>query len=31
MFLFLVEAVTLGAFGLFFAIDLAPALPSLLR
>lgn len=30
VFLFLVEAVTLGAFGLFFAIDLAPALPSLL-
>jgi heme exporter protein B len=30
VFLFLVEAVTLAAFGLFFAIDLAPALPSLL-
>lgn len=30
VFLFLVEAVTLSAFGLFFAIDLAPALPSLL-
>lgn len=29
-FLFLVEAVTLAAFGVFFAIDLAPALPRLL-
>jgi heme exporter protein B len=28
-FLFLVEAVTLGAFGLFFAFDIGPALPAL--
>jgi len=29
-FLFLVEAVTIAAFGVFFAIDLGPALPKLL-
>lgn len=29
LFLFLVEAITLAAFGVFFAVDLAPALPVL--
>ena len=30
VFLAMVEALTLGAFGLFFAIDIAPALPTLI-